>query len=411
MKYKSILKITGIIIGFVAIVIFMGYLIYVIFFRGDVGPGPGQVNINGVIVNSGELPIANQNVNRPVENVNINTNAGLPVLSPIANGGNTLTNNVADGDIKAAKVIGTNLRFYDKETGKFYQISSDGKIKNLLTEDLFPDAESVEWSPTGNKAVITFPDGTNIVYDFDAKSQITLPKELNEIKFSATGEQLGFEYIDENSNNNFLGVSNVDGTAMRQIELLGDKSSDVEVNWSPTSQMVATFRKTSTGDAQDVFFVGQNGENFKSLEVQGRGFEGKWNETGTQMIYSTYSATTDYNPELKIAEVGGDNTGANTINTGLKTWPSKCAIGGGALYCGVPIGLEKGSGLYPELADSINDNIYRVDLTTGAKTKLATPSNVDGGGYVIDQIYLSPDDRILYFTNKITGELNSIRLK
>jgi hypothetical protein len=222
---------------------------------------------------------------------------------------------------------------------------------------------------------------------------------------------LGFEYIDENTNNNFLGVSNVDGTAMRQIELLGDKSSDVEVNWSPTSQMVATFRKTSAGDAQDVFFVGQNGENFKSLEVQGRGFEGIWNNTGTQMIYSTYSATTDYNPELKIADVGGDNTGANTINTGLKTWPSKCAIGGGALYCGVPIGLEKGSGLYPELADSINDNIYRVDLTTGAKTKLATPSNVDGGGYVIDQIYLSPDERILYFTDKTTGELNSIRLK
>ncbi|MFA6391739.1 MAG: hypothetical protein WCW66_03220 [Patescibacteria group bacterium] len=411
MKIKNSVKIAGLIVAFIAVVIFMGYLIYVIFFRADDGIQPGQVNVNGVIVNSDDLPIANDNTNRPVANVNINTNSSLPVVSPIANGGNTLTNQVAEGEIVSTKIIGNNLRFYDKKTGKFYQVSADGKIKTLISEDLFPNAESVEWSPTGNKAVISFPDGTSIIYDFDSKSQVTLPKEMDEIKFSATGEQLGFEYIDQDSSNNFLGVSNADGTAIRQIELLGDKDRDVEINWSPTSQTVATFRKTSEGDAQQIFFIGQNGENFKLLEVQGRGFEGKWNEAGTQMIYSTYSANSDYLPELKIADVGGDSTGENTISTGLKTWSSKCTIGGGAVFCGVPIGLEKGSGLYPELANSVNDNIYRIDLVTGVKTKLATPSRADGSGYVVNQIYLSPDERILYFTNKITGELNSIKLK
>ncbi|MBU1074815.1 hypothetical protein KJ733_03030 [Patescibacteria group bacterium] len=411
MKLVPTLKIAGVVIAFVAIVMLMGYLIYVIFFRGDVSPGPGQENVNGTIVNSGDLPISNENVNRPSVDTNINTNTSLPVLSPVANGGDTLTNQIADGDISGAKVIGNNLRYYDKETGKFYQISSDGKVKTLISEDFFPFAEDVEWSPTGSKAIISFPDGTNIVYDFDSQSQITLPKEMDEVKFSATGEQLGFEYINENPDNNFLGVSGSDGTGIRQIELLGDKGSDVEINWSPTSQIVATFRKTSEGDAQKIYFIGQNGENLKLLNVEGRGFEGQWNEIGTQMVYSTYSADSNYNPELKISDVGGDNTGANTINTGLRTWSGKCTIGGGAVYCGVPLGLENGSGLYPEMADSTPDHIYKVDLTTGAKTRLAVPTNQDGGGYSVDQIYLSPDEGILYFTDKGTGELYSVKLR
>lgn len=410
MNFKSTIKVAGIVIAFIAVVMFMGYLIFIIFFRGDTGLDPGQENVNGTIVNSGDLPISNENVNRPVVDTNASTNTGLPIISPIANGGDTLANQIADGDIGGAKVVSNNLRYYDKETGKFYQISSDGKVKTLLSEDFFPNAEGVEWSPSGNRAIISFPDGTNIIYDFNSKSQITLPKEMDEVKFSATGEQLGFEYIDD-FGTNFLGVSSSDGTGIRQIELLGDEDNDVEINWSPTSQVVATFRKTSEGDAQKIYFIGQSGENFKLLNVQGRGFEGQWNEAGTQMIYSTYSSTSDYNPELKITDVGGDNTGGNTINTGLRTWSNKCTIGGGAVYCGVPIGLDRGSGLYPEMADSTYDNVYKVDLTTGAKTRLATPKSQDKSGYTVDQIYLSPDERILYFTDKDTGELFSVRLK
>jgi sugar lactone lactonase YvrE len=410
MNIKSILKTGGIVVAFIAVVIFMGYLIYTIFFRGDTGPGPGQENINGEIVNSGDFPISNENVNEPIVDTNVSTNTSLPVLSPIANGGNTIVNQIADGDIGGVKIVGNNLRYYDKLTGKFYQISADGKTRTLLSEDFFPNADSVEWSPSGSRAIISFPDGTNIVYDFSNDSQITLPKEMDEVKFSATGEQLGFEYIDDYGTN-FLGISSGDGTGIKQIELLGDEDNDVEINWSPTSQVVATFRKTSEGDGQKIYFIGQSGENFKLLNVPGRGFEGQWNEAGTQMVYSTYSATSDYNPELKIADVGGDNTGRNTINTGLKTWSNKCTIGGGAVYCGVPIGLDSGSGLYPELADSIDDNIYRVDLKTGAKTKLATPKNQDRDGYSVDQIYLSPDERTLFFTDKLTGELYSLKLK
>ena len=199
---------------------------------------------------------------------------------------------------------------------------------------------------------------------------------------------------------------------MKAVEDLGDQSENVAINWSPSNQVLATYRKGSSGESQEIFFIGLQGENLKSLDVEGRGFESNWDQSGDKLLYSTYDSTTNYNPELKFVDYGGNNTGRNTVNTGLKTWPSKCTIGASTAYCGVPSYLEKGSGIYPTIAKDIPDVFWKVDLRTGAKTKLANPVNQDGTSiYNASQVYLSPDESVLYFTDTNTGKLQSIKLK
>jgi sugar lactone lactonase YvrE len=80
------------------------------------------------------------------------------------------------------------------------------------------------------------------------------------------------------------------------------------------------------------------------------------------------------------------------------------------MFCAVPQGLPRGAGIYPEIAYQYPDNFYRVDLNSGVKTLLASPVGSEGAysGY---NLTVSADGTILYFTDRNSGTLQSIRLK
>jgi len=78
------------------------------------------------------------------------------------------------------------------------------------------------------------------------------------------------------------------------------------------------------------------------------------------------------------------------------------------MYCAVPKGLPRGAGLYPDIADSYNDNFYSVNLNTGAKTLIANPIG-EQFGYSADNLFVSDDGHWLYFTDQ-SGNLQSMRL-
>jgi len=69
--------------------------------------------------------------------------------------------------------------------------------------------------------------------------------------------------------------------------------------------------------------------------------------------------------------------------------------------------MPEGAGLMPEVVVGADD-FYKVDLDTGAKTFLAKPSV---GQYNVTNIFLSPEEDFLYFTDKNSGQLYKIQLK
>jgi len=72
--------------------------------------------------------------------------------------------------------------------------------------------------------------------------------------------------------------------------------------------------------------------------------------------------------------------------------------------------LPRGAGFYPEIADQFPDNFYTIDLNSGIKTLLASPVG-ENGSYTAYNLFTSADGSILYFTDRNTGELQSIRLR
>jgi hypothetical protein len=413
------------VILFALAVLAFAVLIYFVFIKDLIETATNDnANTNAAQnTNGGTLPTTNgttgANINAVPSNTNqviTNTIAGNvngQTISNIASGGLTSAKPVVDVLTTSTKLStdGT-LNYYDKNKGKFYRVDKNGQAVEL-TDQLFPNAEEISWSPAGDKVVVTFPDLSKIMYDFNAKKQATLPKEWVDIEFSESGAKLGFKNMAANEDDRWLQISNPDGTEVQSIEPIGDKGSDVAINWSPNNQVVATFRQSVNADQQEVLLIGLNGENFKSLLTEGRGFEAQWSPTGEQMIYSVYNGSTAYNPNLYIVDAQGDEIGANRMNLGIQTWSDKCTFSNSSptLYCAVPGNLPDGSGLSRSLAAGTTDTIYAINTNTGAKSPVALPVSSSLKKYSISSLFLSGDGNLLYFQDATAGKVYTIQLK
>lgn len=373
------------------------------------------------------VPPVNEGTNLPgtlpeAGNLNINfgeepTGGGtisFPEVAIIADGGKTASPAITSGSSLAPFTsAGSSARYYDQSTCRFYETQPNGE-RVEVGEARYCNVQNVTWSPTGTSTVLEFPDGANIVYDFTTNKQYTLPKEMTEFSFAPTGNQIAGKYLSEtNSADNWIVSVNSNGSQLTPIEPMGDNVDKVDVAWSANNQVVALSR---TGEAdglfsQQVLLIGHNGENFRSLQIEGRGFVPEWTPDGEKLLYSVYNDQTNYEPTLYLVNANTDNVGTNKIPLSLNTWADKCTFGSGVAFCAVPQGLPEGAGFTRALANGLPDAIWQIDLASGGTSLIAQPINEQGQGVATTSMTVSADGRFLYFTDAATGQLRSVQLK
>lgn len=335
-------------------------------------------------------------------------------VNEVANGGITSSNMVTNYPTSSSVVSGNDIISYNPNDGRFYRYDAVTGKNSLVSNKKFEAAETIVFSSKSDKAVIEFPDGSNIVYDFNKDKQYILPANWHDFSFQKDGEKIAFMTDSENFNDRWLAVANYDGSNIVGIEPLGNNADKVTVSYSPNEQMVAFSRTGSeqSGLNQSVLLIGLNGENFDDLKVYGRGFHPIWSPKGDKVVYDAYNESTNYNPNLWVVNVSSSSVGNNYINLGLTTWVSKCTFDstGNFLYCGVPKNkLPDGTGIFRDSIDGYNffDNIYKINLKTGFSQVIAIPEN----NVTIDNMYISSDNSILYYRDKNSGMMYSIKLK
>lgn len=292
-----------------------------------------------------------------------------------------------------------NLNYYNDIDGRFYRIDDNG-IPVPLSDQVFFNVDTVTWAPQKEEAIIEYPDGANIYYDFNTNRQVTLPQHWESFSFAPQGEKIAAKSVGLSPENRWLVEANPDGSSVRLLEALGQNADKVIVDWSPNQQVVG-FAQTADGvgfNREEVFLVGRNGENFPSMTVEGRGLETKWSPTGDSLLYSVYSGRSDFKPELWITAGNPEQIGTNRRVIGLNTWPDKCHFASERyLYCAVPEALERGAGFNPELADNSPDLLYRIDTQNGIKTEIPLDREES---HIVENMFLSDDGETLYFSDK-----------
>lgn len=407
-KYKRVL----LIIGFLAFIAIMAYLLYLSFFKQTLSIIPGQ-NTGTQEEQGGRLTPAQEGQGQ------ITTQTGEEAVVPTtetsikpaekASGGLTKTNQVITDQVMKPTISsdGTGVNLYDKNDGKFYRLNENGEM-TPLSDKVFHNVDNIIWSPTSDKAVLEYPDGSNIVYDFKSGKQATLPKHWEDFNFSSDGNNLIMKSIGLDVENRWLAIAKSDGSGSQALEFIGKNANNVYTDWSPNGQIVAMYTQGIDLDRQEVFFVGQNKENFKSTIVEGRGFEPMWSEKGDRLAYSVYNLSGDAKPELWVVDAVGDSIGSNRKDLNIQTWASKCAFAdNNTMYCGVPETLEEGAGMFPETALNTRDDLYKINVATGEKQLIAIPD----GDYNMSNLVISDDGKNLYFTDSRDSLIRKIELE
>ncbi|MBI2098963.1 hypothetical protein HYT45_00945 [Candidatus Uhrbacteria bacterium] len=383
-----------------------GFGIYYLFFR-PLGRAPEEVAPGARPVARPGLAPAAPGAPRPPER--LGAPSGAP--SAVARGGLTAASVVVSAPTIGTTISsdGSTLLSYDRSSGKFIRLREDGTAVELSGKT-FLNVQNVLWAKDGKRAVIEFPDGSNIVYDFEAEKSVTLPKHWEDFDFSPDGGKIVGKSLGIDAENRWLVTVDADGSNARVLEPLGDNANKVKISWSPNNQVVAfsdTGRELGLS-RNEILLIGLNGENFKGLETAGLDFRPLWSPSGRRLLWSTHSGATGYRPQLWTALASGDEIGAGRRSFNLSTWADKCAFADeNIIYCAVPKTMPEGIGFQPSLSADTADLIYRLDLETGANQLIAEPE----GAYSINKLIVSKNERLLYFTDTGTQAVHRIKLQ
>lgn len=416
-RFKKII----IIIIFIGLIAVFGYLLWKLFFQntattpgGQITPtssiaglpaaGTGGGNI-GDLSGTGNLPSGETPISSGTPVGNPNPEASSP--SQTATGGLTSVIPVVSSQVLDPTVSSDgSVRYYNRDDGFFYKLDKNGQAVKM-SDKVFHQADSVTWSPSGDKAIITYPDKSKIMYDFAAAKQVTIPSYWQDFSFSTNDNQIVAESIGVDVENNWLIVAGSDGSKATAIEDIGANAGTVYPSWSPNNQIIAMYTKGVDFNRQEIYFVGLNGENFKSTLIEGRGLQTKWSTKGNTLLYSVYNTSDEMKPRLWIVDATADTIGDNRRSFNLQTWADKCTYATDTeIYCAVPEELQAGAGMFPELADKTKDNLYKIDLKTGTQKLIAIPD----GAYNVSQILVPEDQNALYFTDKTTQMIYKVAL-
>ncbi|OGL73488.1 hypothetical protein A3E39_04615 [Candidatus Uhrbacteria bacterium RIFCSPHIGHO2_12_FULL_60_25] len=398
------------VVFFILFTIVVAIVIYILFFKPKVAP-PGPVEVP--VVTPGELPGAGPAV------PGVPTVPGVPGVLPPAAGVPgapavalpppqtvLLRDGVTQGVSPSADKTGA--RFYNPDDGKFYRVKPDGST-TALSDASFPNLDRVDWGKSSDQAIMTFPDGSNIHYDFRTQTQTTLPKHWEDFNFAPDDAQVVAKSNALTPASRYLIVSNPNGGNSQAIELLGNNADKTFPNWTPNNQIIAyaTVGEPKGFDRQEILLVGKNHENFRGLQVEGRGFTPLWSPSGKKLLYSVWNAASDYRPELWISGGDPDSINQNRTKLDVQTFANKCVWSTDeTVICAVPSSLPTGAGLQPDLFTNIPDSFMQIDLSTGAKTNLGTPA----GDLSVRNPVLTEDQAHVIFTDALTGKLYDFNL-
>jgi hypothetical protein len=398
------------VIAFIATVLLIALAIYMTFFRSAVET---VLTTPPTGTSGGSLPSANTGTpGTSGGGTTTPTTGGSTTLTPsrVADGGATYTTLLTNTAVESPTVTadGT-VAYYDPADGKFYTIDAKGNVV-ALSQQTFPKADSVTFSAGATAAVIEYPDGSNVVYDFEAAKQVTLPTHWEDFSFSENGDDIVAKSIGADESNRALVVTSADGSSTKVIAALGANDDKVTANWSPDNSVVA-FSETGgvtngSFGRQEIYLVGQDGSATGVLFVDGTNFHAIWAPDGKHLLYSVADPADNYRAALWYADSDGDRNGDGRRKMGIQTSVDKCTFASTTIaYCAVPREMPAGGGSSTSLVTAYDD-VYRLDIATGNAHLVAIPA-LDTQMFSLS---VSDDGSYLYYADG-AGRLNVIRLE
>lgn len=303
------------------------------------------------------------------------------------------------------------LKYYSKKDQGFYELSFDGKIRTLILKKELPEAADILWSPAKNQALFKIPSDSSglqtIFFDFSTQKEVHLSEKLSNPVWQ-NANKIIYRYSDPAKKELTLNVSNPDGSDWKKLTNL--EFSQVFSASLPQSGSISFWKAPDAYEESILYSVSPISAE-KKIIFQGKfGANFLWNSEGTLALVNHPMEKAGKKMQLAII----NNNGGEYKNLEIPTFISKCAWSKDSktVYYALPGSIPDNSILpndYYSQKFFTTDTFWKVNVLTGEKTRLIDLNKISAQ---VDakNLFLSPDESLLFFVNRVDGKLYQISL-
>lgn len=301
--------------------------------------------------------------------------------------------------------------YYTQEIGNVYEIYLDGGSKRTVSSKNLPDLKNVFWSPGKDQVISMFgKDGKNYFsfFDYNTKSGKELNPNIVAAAWSNLGDKVLYEYSDARTKRQTLNISNPDGTDWKKLS--DSPYGGAEVAPIPQTSFISFWNAPSGFEETRLQAIGLAGGEAKTLFSGKFGADYLWSPNGGKALVSSGEAKGS--SKIMLATINA--SGGEYQNLNIPTFVSKCvwSADNKTVFYALPGFIPDGSVMPNDYLDkkvTTKDTFWKVDVTTGKMERIIELDDLKSGFDATDP-FLSPEENILFFTNRLDGKLYRIDL-
>jgi hypothetical protein len=314
----------------------------------------------------------------------------------------------------------TDIHYILRSNGHIYETYTDSPEARRLSITTIPKVYESVWLADGERLIIRYlKDISENIQTFSVKIN-PATTTLNEFEGGVDGnhlpENVSGVVVSPKGDKMFYLVDNLNG-ATGYTAGLNDLNKKIIfqspvlewlVSW-PKENIITLTTKPSAKVLGYLYFLNSQTGNFSHIIGGVNGLTTKTNSLATEVLYSD---STRGAPKLYLFDV---KTGESRLLP-WNTFPEKCAWSNTddkIIYCAVPKSVPEGN--YPDIwyqgLINFTDDIWMLNTTTLASTLVFDIQSETSNSMDIADLSLDKGDNFLFFTDKISLTLWSLKLK
>jgi len=351
-------------------------------------------NVNDPAVNSNEKKITKE------EKIIETTPVSVSILP-------SLSESLSDASVSSDGF----LYYYSLDDQSLKRATLEGKEKAVLLSNLPGTPNRIIWSLKKDKVLLSLKQSTgeNIwhLVDLVTKTLTPLKAEISRIAWNNLGDKIFYQYTDFVTGKRTLNVARPDGTEWKK---LADLSWDTFIAPIPQGANISFWSRPNAFEKTSFESISITGEGRKTLLSERFGVDYLWSPNGEKVLVSTSSEKGGKEILLSVMNANGGQLQSLAIPTFISkvTWSKDNKT----IYFALPGSIPENSVLPNDYFDKpihTKDTFWKMDITTGKKSRLAELKEVVQN-FDSSNLFLSPDEDVLFFTDRTTKRLYRIEL-
>ena len=307
----------------------------------------------------------------------------------------------------------TGVRYIERATGNVYDLFIGSSAAKRASNTTVPRILEALWLPNASSTILRYLDSDNetavtflgtVTESEDQALQGTfLPRNIRALAVSPAGK---IAYVVRSGSGARLLTANADGTG--PVEIFSSPFDEWLLGW-PATTTLTFLTKPSAGATGYFYFLDTNTQKLTKVLGGIMGLTALPNSALTEVVFSESSAQSLQLKRLtvKTGEITDLSLGALPADKCVWSTHEEHTI-----FCAAPIVIPEAD--YPDAwyqgTVFFDDDIWKVDTELGNAVLVDSLRDTIGAPIDAFRLFLSPDERYLFFTNKKDSTLWSLEL-